>query len=652
MRFVLVILLSAAVGLLALPQGSIAFPLNQAILEADFDDRVPGDPIGTGGAAAGEPLTLGSLSTLVLDLGGGDLALRVDNDLSSTSARRLRWGFLDDQEVTEGTLVIRFTMRPSALDRYSLLIREALGSSRNFMSMSFSETGVISISDAAGVALVASGAYSAQTEHAVELRFDMDLGTYEFALDGSTLLEERSHGIGDRGIGSVLIGYQANSAGSDFVLDDLRVLAPLPPSALDVVLEADFDDKPLGQAIGSGGARVGEPVGVDSTLITEVIAATSGGRALELRAASQPFPQSLRWQLLDQIEIGSGLVLFQFELRSSTLDDAALLFRESGGATRNFLDLRLRANGDITASADNVSLGVIATYAPGDIQAYEVLFNMDADTVSIARDGAVLLDEHAFGSGDRGIGSFVIGFDSAASAGGSLTLDSILVRASDVRDIPAALAFLQQPLNAMAGSALAPAVEVGVVNVFNQPVPDATQVTLGRASGNAGVTLTGNTSHTEGGAARFDALSLDTPGTYTLSASSALASTESTAFVVSAGVPANAVFLVQPGSAIVNAVLAPTVRVRVNDAAGNAVADGTQVQLAIASGPSGALLSGATSTTSGGVTEFPGLSLNLAGSYVLQANAGSASATSTTFAVTPPPSVEIFNNGFEPTTSR
>ena len=644
MRQIIVLLLSA---LLASPAAALVVPLSSAVLDVDFDDKPLGEPVGVGGAALDEPVSLSALDTTVVDRGGGNRALQVSNDLSSTSARRLRWAFEDDQEISQGPLLIRFTLRAAEQDRFSVLVREALGSARNFMSMSLSEAGNISISDAAGVVTVSGGSYSAATDHVFELDFDLDGGTYDVRLDGAEIVSDRAHGIGDRGVGAVLIGYQAGSAGRPFLLDDLRAEVTLPTPALDVVLDASFDDKPLGEPIGTGGALPGEPVSIGNSLTTEIVDSLPGERALQVSASPQPFVQNIRWQLLDDIEIDRGLVVFQFGFRAGALDNYALLFRESGGSAQRFLNLGLRNNGEIVADDASGGLGVIGHYTDGVTHQFEVLFDLDAGTLRIVQDGQILVRDRAHGVVGSGIGGLITGFDNAATGSGGFVLESILVKASRARAIPASLIFLREPSDVMAGSSISPAIEVGVLNVFGNPLTEPAEVRLLRASGNPDVLLSGGLAQTETSVARFDALSLDTPGSYTLRATAAEAEIESRGFEVFPGLPADIQFIAQPGNGNAGSALSPAISLMVTDALGNPVADGTQVRLEVESGPAGATLDGATAFTVDGIAIFAALRLDLAGTYVLRASAGGAEVLSAAFGIAAPRGDEIFDDGFE-----
>ncbi|MCB1589461.1 MAG: hypothetical protein KDI56_11215, partial [Xanthomonadales bacterium] len=64
---------------------------------------------------------------------------------------------------------------------------------------------------------------------------------------------------------------------------------------------------------------------------------------------------------------------------------------------------------------------------------------------------------------------------------------------------------------------LVPAVEVGVVNVFDETIADGTTVMLEIAAGPM-ATLSGDSATTVAGTASFDSLSIDAPGVYQLRA--------------------------------------------------------------------------------------------------------------------------------------
>jgi hypothetical protein len=205
------------------------------------------------------------------------------------------------------------------------------------------------------------------------------------------------------------------------------------------------------------------------------------------------------------------------------------------------------------------------------------------------------------------------------------------------------LAFTVQPSSAAAGATLTPAVRVTVQDAFDNVVTSAApSVTLAITSGTgtSGATLSGTpTLVAVGGVALFSDLNIDKAGTgYALTATSAgLTAATSSGFDIVAGAPAKLGFSVQPSVAAVGGVIAPAVRVAVQDALGNTVISVTAlITVAIGTNPSGGTLSGTlTQSAVNGVATFGDLSINAAGSgYTLTTTAsGVAGATSAPFTI-------------------
>lgn len=97
-----------------------------------------------------------------------------------------------------------------------------------------------------------------------------------------------------------------------------------------------------------------------------------------------------------------------------------------------------------------------------------------------------------------------------------------------------ALAFGQQPTAGQAKNAVRPSPTVLVQDAYANLVSSSATVVLSLASGPSGATVTGGSASASGGTATFDRLSIATPGTYTLTASSTgLAPATSASFTLS-----------------------------------------------------------------------------------------------------------------------
>jgi len=188
------------------------------------------------------------------------------------------------------------------------------------------------------------------------------------------------------------------------------------------------------------------------------------------------------------------------------------------------------------------------------------------------------------------------------------------------------LAFTQEPSDTAAGAPITPAIEISAYDrEGNLATLSTAEVTIAVGTNPAGGTLNGiRTRPLEGGVARFQNLSLDLTGSYTLTAAAdGLTGDTSAAFDITPGAAAYLAFAATPAEA--RAGESFTVEVVIQDVAGNRVSEsGVQVTLALESAPTDGALSGTvTRPTEAGLARFTALELNRVGSYTLRASAES-----------------------------
>jgi sugar lactone lactonase YvrE len=206
------------------------------------------------------------------------------------------------------------------------------------------------------------------------------------------------------------------------------------------------------------------------------------------------------------------------------------------------------------------------------------------------------------------------------------------------------LRFTALPGSATAGQIISPAVQVQIVDRFDNLVRDDNSdlVNVSVASGPGDFTPGSTTNGTvSGGIASFSNLVLNTAGTYTFGASGTggLGGATSGTFRIDADQPDHLTFSVPPSDLTAGQAISPAVQVQVLDQFGNVVSDDNtdQVSVSVASGPAG-FTSGSTTivTVSGGVATFRTLVLNPVGTYDLTASVpGLGDAHSVTFSVNP-----------------
>jgi hypothetical protein len=236
-------------------------------------------------------------------------------------------------------------------------------------------------------------------------------------------------------------------------------------------------------------------------------------------------------------------------------------------------------------------------------------------------------------------GSYTITATSTAISGGSVVVPLTITAGAATKlafTVPAATTgYTASAGQSIAAPAIAVAVEDQFSNVVTTSVaPVAVAITAG--TGASGAVLSGtNNVAAASGVATFTTLSLNRPSsTYTLTASaSGLAPAVSLPIAIVAGPPAQFVFLSQPTAALPGAAV-PQFVVQLLDQSGNATTGTNAVALVVASGTSGAVLSGASANAVSGSATFNALSVDREGTYTISATSlGLTPATSSSFLI-------------------
>ncbi len=210
----------------------------------------------------------------------------------------------------------------------------------------------------------------------------------------------------------------------------------------------------------------------------------------------------------------------------------------------------------------------------------------------------------------------------------------------------AALRFVQQPSNALAGAVIAPNVTVEIVDADGNRITsdNATEITVAFDSDpSAGAATLGGTltRQVAAGLATFNNLTVDVVGTgYTLEATSGgLTAAVSTTFNIAPGAADQLAFVQEPSNTAAGSTISPFITVEILDASGNRVTSAVNnVTLAILNNPSGGTLSGTlTRAAVAGLATFNNLSINRTGNgYTLRATADGITADdSAAFNITP-----------------
>jgi hypothetical protein len=201
------------------------------LLTAHFDDKTIDDAVGTGGAAAGEPVAVDPAVTATVRSAPCPTPSLELADNSDGVGGSVRFEFLGSQEIASGLVLISAHLWFDELDSYHIGMREQGGSDSVFMDIALRSAGEILYSDANGSDMPDStiGSYEAGRLIPIMLVFDMDAGTYDVWWDGTLILDDETHGIAGRGVGSIVIGTDSDpDLDGQFYVDQISVRSAEP----------------------------------------------------------------------------------------------------------------------------------------------------------------------------------------------------------------------------------------------------------------------------------------------------------------------------------------------------------------------------------------------------------------------------------------
>jgi len=395
------------------------------MLDADFDARTPGEGLDRRGALFGEPVpgTHDYGTEVVYDEGVTGRSLRIP-DTGTDRNDRVHYTFRDVVP-TDGRLFVSCRLLPETLGNYFVDLRGASFASELFFMLQFAADGSVTWWDQDD-APTPVGSYVPGGWMDLEAVIDLDDGLYDLTINGVPFRTAETYG-GVFGAVSLVMGNAPDTDAIGAVrVDDLFVTWR--PGTAHLLLDADFDDKPLNQPIGTGGPTVGEPVSVSSAIDAKVRLDGFATPSLSIRDADDFTAGSARFEFLDETELRTGDLSLRFRVKFSDWDDHLIVLNEQGTATGSFLTI----NGD--------SGGAFSLYDAAQSQWY-TFFLYDVDTeyrfeiAHVAAYGMIYLwvnDElivsrRQHGITDRGPGAISFGQEHDADLAGTFMLDDLKV---------------------------------------------------------------------------------------------------------------------------------------------------------------------------------------------------------------------------------
>ncbi|MCP3904862.1 MAG: hypothetical protein GY715_14645 [Planctomycetes bacterium] len=399
-------------------------------LDATFDDKTVNAPIGTGGAAVGEPVWVSSYIDAIVRAAPFDSRCLEISDDSSISAGAARFEFLDGVEVTWATLTINVHLWFDGLEHYALYVREQGTSAESFATLKFLPSGQVEANDKDSY-LGMIGTYTVGRPYTVSLAYDMTDGTYDIYLDGCLAVENETHGVVGRGIGRVAIGMGFDTdLDGRFYVDHVSVIQGVRPLGIcpgTCILEAGFDDKVIDAPIGTGGPEEGEPVTVAPQIVATVRGAPFETPCLEIVDNSTSAAGTARFEFLGRREVTTRTITLNADLWFDVMDDYDVRVREQSSSAQSFVNVGFYQSGIIQVSDADSFLGTIGTYETDRVYPMSLVFDMDADTYDLYLDGCLIVQDEPHGVVGRGPGALLIGTGHDPDLAGRLFVDNISV---------------------------------------------------------------------------------------------------------------------------------------------------------------------------------------------------------------------------------
>ncbi len=207
------------------------------LLNADFEGKPVDQPIGTGGPAVGEPVSVNpNVVATIRNSPMPTTCLEVaDND--DYSAGWVEFEFMETDEVAFAAMTVSANLwftEEGMGDHYTFcIVGETSLGPHTHASVFFINGNRVHISDTVGYD-TDIGSYSVNRSIPLLIELDLATSTYDLWLDNVLILDNRPHAFSELGINElhVACGHDPDLTGAIYV-DDLMVVATLPPVATD-----------------------------------------------------------------------------------------------------------------------------------------------------------------------------------------------------------------------------------------------------------------------------------------------------------------------------------------------------------------------------------------------------------------------------------
>ena len=393
------------------------------LLNANFNDKTLNAQIGTGGPDLGEPVFINpSIEAIVQATPLATPSLHI-RGMSDSVIGAVGFEFSDQTEIQEGELRIAYTVRsPATLSSFTVGVYGRGSFSNEFTKLFFSANGEIRSSNATG-SPAAIGAYMPNQTLHVEYLFHMDARTYDLRINDVLLRDNWPQDIADVATGIGRIAFLSGRV-ENWIIDELAVTHTTPNTLL---LDANFNDKPLNAQIGTGGPTVGEPVSLTAGLSAIVRAQSLESRYLQFSHAGGVARKAI-FEFLDGDEVRIGEVRVAFSVRAPDVwDSFQVRVTESLPGNGRFGGIEFTSTGMLRTLDGLGGDTNFGTYEPDQALKFELVYQLAAGTYVIYVDGRLATNSlaHSVVDPDKGIGA--VEFTMAATSGTRWAIDDLRV---------------------------------------------------------------------------------------------------------------------------------------------------------------------------------------------------------------------------------
>lgn len=348
------------------------------LLDANFNNSLVNNPIGTGGPFAGEPTSIANALTAIVRAAPFSTKSLHFSQASPAANNIARFELLGNAEVRRGELHVGFTVHtPDVFDTFQTRMRERNSTAGFFGGIEFTSVGEIrTLNGLTGNEAFFN--YATDTTYRIELVYQVAAGTYDIYVDGRVRLGGARHSVTDpeRGIGAVDFSLTGNTT-QEWAIDDVHV------EHKPMLLDADFNQQSLNERIGTGGAAAGQPVFVTTGLTALFQPALFFTPALRLSQADFGTPQPAHFEFIQNAQVNGGELRIGVRVLSTMSGDSfSITMSEQGSSSGTFGTLTFLSNGDVR-TYDSGGSAVVTTHAAAVEQQFEFRYRFGAGRYDI-----------------------------------------------------------------------------------------------------------------------------------------------------------------------------------------------------------------------------------------------------------------------------